>query len=469
MPLRVRPARAKATLLALLCCSCSALLLRTTALSVCNGVDTNPPGGNGAKATNYYAGDNATQPLPPLGLDAATEETMRGTLQDVVSVWLEQMYPPSFGDPVWGSYNFNGASGRALLANRLYQNSGFDKKYLRAALQYLEGSLNRTQATSEVGFLKGLVGIQALAAVTYVRAQELDKADMMIAKVTQTFKEVAMATNNEAWRGDRANPVFDFDEGIAGLLFCELFMRANLARIVIDPELVGQVATILYELGVSSQNATSGEMTFFSTEEGEGVGSGGALTMLFNYVQLLPDGAEEHLRQAVDFVASQQQPDGGMPSDRPDRVQWCHGTPGFIGLFIKAYQTFGDESYLQVAAKAANFTEINGVILKGNLVGHGAAGNSYLVMAMFMPTQDPIWLRKAVGMQMVALNSSIATDSYSCISGSAWLDGNGGSGFIFSDLVATANDPTRLGELAFAMPAYGEAVWDYGYLELKYQ
>ena len=75
-------------------------------------------------------------------------------------------------------------------------------------------------------------------------------------------------------------------------------------------------------------------MSFGLDEEGEGVGTSGPLLMLLNYLQLLPQGAEQRLRAAVDFYVSQQAADGGMPTDRPGRVQWCHGTPGFIGLFL---------------------------------------------------------------------------------------------------------------------------------------
>ena len=87
-------------------------------------------------------------------------------------------------------------------------------------------------------------------------------------------------------------------------------------------------------------------------------------------------------------------------------------------------------------------------------------------MSLYLATGDPLWIRKGLGMQLVALDSSPYTDSYSCIPGSAWIDGNGGMGFMYSDLLTNAQDLTQMGQLQFAMPSFGEAMWDYGYVTL---
>ena len=57
-------------------------------------------------------------------------------------------------------------------------------------------------------------------------------------------------------------------------------------------------------------------------------------------------------------------------------------------------QALGNVEYLLAAQRAANFSEVNGVILKGNHIGHGVGGNAYLVMSLYASTRDEIWLRK---------------------------------------------------------------------------
>eukprot|EP00958_Prasinococcus_capsulatus_P003220 scaffold299_cov343-Prasinococcus_capsulatus_cf.AAC.13 len=169
----------------------------------------------------------------------------------------------------------------------------------------------------------------------------------------------------------------------------------------------------------------------------------------------------------MDYYVSKQFDDGGMPTDSPDRIQWCHGAPGFIGIFMKAYQTFGKSRYLVAAQRAANFSEINGVILKGNMLGHGVGGNAYLVMSLYAATKDEVWLRKGLGMQLVALNNTQLTESFSCVPGSMWVDGPGGMAYMFTDLLTYKDDLSQMGTLPAAMPAFGEALWDYGYVPIS--
>ncbi len=51
---------------------------------------------------------------------------------------------------------------------------------------------------------------------------------------------------------------------------------------------------------------------------------------------------DSHLIPTVEFLKSKQLPSGNYLSSSDSKsdklVQWCHGAPGFIYLFIRAYE-----------------------------------------------------------------------------------------------------------------------------------
>ena len=62
-----------------------------------------------------------------------------------------------------------------------------------------------------------------------------------------------------------------------------------------------------------------------------------------------------------------------------NRVQWCHGAPTAIPVFIEAYKVFGESKYLEAANIAADYTFKYGVITKGMGLCHGTASNVYMI------------------------------------------------------------------------------------------
>lgn len=58
-------------------------------------------------------------------------------------------------------------------------------------------------------------------------------------------------------------------------------------------------------------------------------------------------------------------------------VQWCHGAPGPLLLFARAYETWNDPRYLAWAEDAADVVWARGFLRKGNGLCHGVAGNAY--------------------------------------------------------------------------------------------
>jgi len=62
-----------------------------------------------------------------------------------------------------------------------------------------------------------------------------------------------------------------------------------------------------------------------------------------------------------------------------NRVQWCHGAPTAIPVFIEAYKVFGESKYLEAANIAADYTFKYGILTKGMGLCHGTASNVYMI------------------------------------------------------------------------------------------
>ncbi|CAM9171718.1 unnamed protein product [Ectocarpus sp. 12 AP-2014] len=104
----------------------------------------------------------------------------------------------------------------------------------------------------------------------------------------------------------------------------------------------------------------------------------------------LPPQAAEQLyliRSTVDAVLNTVLPEGNFPS-RPvsadDRlVQWCHGSPGIIPMLTKAHEVFEDDRrYLEMARRSSEVVWKRGLLMKGNGICHGVAGNGYAFLSL---------------------------------------------------------------------------------------
>jgi len=105
-----------------------------------------------------------------------------------------------------------------------------------------------------------------------------------------------------------------------------------------------------------------------------------------------------------------------------DRVQWCHGAPAAIPVFIQAYKTFGDEKYLLAASKAADYTFQYGLLIKGMGLCHGTASNLYMLGELYTLTRDPKLKYYMTEMLKFALDTPKLTSpseyvNYDCIGG----------------------------------------------------
>jgi len=85
-------------------------------------------------------------------------------------------------------------------------------------------------------------------------------------------------------------------------------------------------------------------------------------------------------------------PGGCFPNsvgDSPGRqplVHWCHGAPGAVFLFCKAYEVLGHVEFREVAERAGAVVWRDGLLRKGPGLCHGVAGNGYALLALSRAT-----------------------------------------------------------------------------------
>eukprot|EP01064_Diplonema_japonicum_P033488 TRINITY_DN660_c0_g3_i1.p1 TRINITY_DN660_c0_g3~~TRINITY_DN660_c0_g3_i1.p1 ORF type:complete len:407 (+),score=61.99 TRINITY_DN660_c0_g3_i1:524-1744(+) len=95
-------------------------------------------------------------------------------------------------------------------------------------------------------------------------------------------------------------------------------------------------------------------------------------------------------------------PTGNYPSSlgKGGRLaQFCHGAPGFILLYCKAYEVFGDSLYLAKAEKTGSFLK-NNIKTKGVGLCHGVSGSVYALLALYRVTGNIAWLGVTIHISM---------------------------------------------------------------------
>lgn len=77
-------------------------------------------------------------------------------------------------------------------------------------------------------------------------------------------------------------------------------------------------------------------------------------------------------------------------------VHWCHGAPGAIFMFCRAYSVYSDRLYIEAALRAGEVVWEQGLLKKGPGACHGIAGNAYALLELYNLTRDGKWLHRAV-------------------------------------------------------------------------
>jgi lantibiotic modifying enzyme len=97
-----------------------------------------------------------------------------------------------------------------------------------------------------------------------------------------------------------------------------------------------------------------------------------------------------------------QSTEGGRPGRNATLVQWCHGAPGLI-VSLAALVDGTDPEFDALMLAGGELVWRAGPLVKGAGLCHGTAGNGYAFLHLFHATRDSVWLERARGFAMHAL------------------------------------------------------------------
>ncbi len=199
--------------------------------------------------------------------------------------------------------------------------------------------------------------------------------------------------------------------GRAGVLYALLLVRKECGDDVVSDEVISRVAEAIVNSGRRlAKKRRSRFNLLYEWHESEYVGAAhglaGIFLMLLQARRFLPSGAvEKYVKPSIDELAALQLSSGNFPSSlggvkqtRDKLVQFCHGAPGVVHLFLLAARLFPEDKvrYLEVSKRCADVSWRAGLLKKGYGLCHGAAGNAYTFLALYDITGDKELTRKAL-------------------------------------------------------------------------
>jgi hypothetical protein len=188
----------------------------------------------------------------------------------------------------------------------------------------------------------------------------------------------------------------------------------------------------------------------------------GILHMLLDADTVLDDPElMEEVRASVDFVASKEQfldhdetiggHFGSLDDDQPATlVQFCHGAPGAVWLFSKAFEVYGDEQYKQLALRSGEAVWCHGLLRKGPGVCHGMSGSGYAMLRLFRLERDPKWLHRACAMSEYMLSEEVVAKSRKPDNPLSLFEGAAGTALFLADVLR----PSMATMPLFELPEY---------------
>jgi hypothetical protein len=150
-------------------------------------------------------------------------------------------------------------------------------------------------------------------------------------------------------------------------------------------------------------------------------GLAGNLYLMMHFPNLVERlGASEDVRASLDCLADCVNDERGLlellpsrhsePGVFTDRVHWCNGSTGAVFLFARAYQVYGDKSYLEAARRAAEHVWKYGLLRKGNGLCHGVAGNGYAFLTLYRATGEKRQLDRALHFACFSWNERVTRE-----------------------------------------------------------
>ncbi|CAB9523828.1 LanC-like protein 3 homolog [Seminavis robusta] len=139
----------------------------------------------------------------------------------------------------------------------------------------------------------------------------------------------------------------------------------------------------------------------------------GVLKMLYLCWGLLDVESRQLVRKTLARLLQSRFPSGNLPhivgSTTDKLVHWCHGSPGLPALLKVAIAADVEHNdMLRLAAlQAGEHIWRYGVLLKGNGLCHGIAGNGYAFLSLYQLTGDRVHLQKAKAFAKLLANQQV--------------------------------------------------------------
>jgi lantibiotic modifying enzyme len=315
------------------------------------------------------------------------------------------------------------------------------RNYLRGAQATLEGRL-RQGRHEDISFILGTPGVYAPLAV--LRRLQGKSNDAVEACIQRVLDLAPLFLNQTHHHPRRQHPHYEFEilYGESGYLTSLLYLNSNFPGRIPD-QLLSEVTDHI----ISGAEEGPGGALLWAWHGKEYLGaahgvSGILLALLDVHLQglRLPDVVLERIQCTVNYLYSLRLPSGNYPT-RPSKecddrlVQWCHGAPGILLLFVKAYEVFGQPKYLAWAELAADVVWMRGLLRKGNGLCHGVAGNAYCFLAVFRCTDNDIYLHRARVFALAAQDDIVAAHQDTPDHSMSLFEGLGGLLALYADLL----------------------------------
>ncbi|CAH1782538.1 unnamed protein product [Owenia fusiformis] len=275
--------------------------------------------------------------------------------------------------------------------------------YINASLEYIHDKHNRDTPSA---FLLGHAGVYAAASLLSKASGDSKTAGIWNKK----FAELAVMCTPENFLRCGSD---EFLVGRAGYLYGCLMLNKSFGQVV-PKEAIHSLCSSVVQSGrhysVKHDSPCPLMYAYYDTEYlGAAHGLSGILQMLLCFPDFVKSDAkiEADIRTSVDFMLQIRQPNGNIApamdevysrQQRPaseELVHWCHGAPGVVYLFAKAYLTWGDQKYLDACIKCGELTWGQGLLKKGPGICHGVAGSGYVFLLLYRLTNNPVYRYRA--------------------------------------------------------------------------
>ncbi|XP_062608845.1 lanC-like protein 3 isoform X1 [Saccostrea cucullata] len=332
----------------------------------------------------------------------------------IVKTILERM-PPDPSTCSGGLYVGNSGVGYMLYYLATQESFQSERQdYLEQALMYAKVNMDYIgrggmRSDPPSSFILGQAGVLVLCSLLYKTIGDEKSSDRYIAQYAQLAEHCKKI---DFFGRNGSDELF---VGRAGYLCGVLALRQKTGKQVIgDDVLTGLWRTMVASgrKGAEKQHSSPKSALMYSYYNTEYLGAAHGLSsilqMLLSFPEILKSdpAAEQDIRKSVDFMLGLEQhgnyppamdevgPHHRRPEDQ-ELVHWCHGAPGVVYLFARAFKVWGDQRYLDACLRCGEVTWTKGLLKKGPGICHGVAGSGYVFLLLYRLTGDFKHLHRA--------------------------------------------------------------------------